>query len=78
MRYGNATTNWLSIAQNEAELTQDQQIEDAEAFLQSGRFPESELVIGVVGALGADLGKVALDLESCLRSYKYDVQQVRV
>jgi cytidine deaminase len=40
--------------------------------------PPSELVIGLVGAVGAELDLVATDIEIALNDYGYDAQEIRL
>jgi deoxycytidylate deaminase len=47
-------------------------------YLIGQRFSDSELVIGLVGAVGADLEAVIKVIEERLRIFKYSVSQVRV
>lgn len=42
------------------------------------KYSESELVIGLVGAVGTNLGAVVKILEDRLKAFKYETQQVRV
>lgn len=57
---------------------EEQDIQPALRYFGSGEFPESELVIGLVGAVGAGLSKVLGDLKTCLQHYSYEVREVRV
>lgn len=43
-----------------------------------GQLPGAELVIGLVGAVGADLSRVALDLKRQLERYRYETIEIRV
>ena len=49
----------------------------SKAYLK-GPFDESELVIGLVGAVGTEFGKVIDLIRTCLAHYKYEVQVIRV
>lgn len=44
----------------------------------SGKQPGSELVIGLVGAVGVDLDSIAQDLSECLKKYKYSTDLFQV
>ncbi|MFP4173034.1 MAG: hypothetical protein ACLFV4_09000, partial [Candidatus Hydrogenedentota bacterium] len=46
--------------------------------IRSGKLPGSELVIGLVGAVGADLTVVEEHLQDCLEKYGYSVEGLRV
>lgn len=48
------------------------------AYLGDGRFAESEIVIGLVGAVGTDLGDIKRVLSSYLGKYKYIVNVVKI
>ncbi len=52
-------------------------VPEAPAFL-GQRFSESELVIGLVGALGTDLKQVVGILKERLQAFKYEVEEIRV
>lgn len=44
----------------------------------SGRIPGSELVIGLVGAVGANLSNIVEDLVACLEEHDYTSQEIHV
>ena len=44
----------------------------------SGKISGSELVIGLVGAVGANLGTIVKDLAACLAKYDYSSQEIHV
>lgn len=44
----------------------------------SGKLPGSELVIGIVGAVGANLNNIVRDITKCLKEYDYTSQEIRV
>lgn len=44
----------------------------------SGKIPGTELVIGLVGAVGANLGNIVEDLAACLEKYDYTSQEIHV
>lgn len=44
----------------------------------SGKLPGSELVIGLVGAVGANLRNIVKDLTKCLDKYEYSTQVIHV
>lgn len=44
----------------------------------SGKLPGSELVIGLVGAVGANLKNIVKDLTKCLKKYEYSTQVIHV
>lgn len=50
----------------------------ADQFFRTGKFPESELVIGLVGPVGTDMGRVVEDVAEVLKRYGYETVQVRV
>src|SRR5260370_27796709 len=51
------------------------QLEEAPPFL-GRRFSDSELVIGLVGAVGTDLQQVVAILKERLKAFKYDVEEL--
>ena len=44
----------------------------------SGELPGSELVIGLVGAVGANLSNIVEDLTVCLEEIEYEAQEIHV
>lgn len=44
----------------------------------SGKIPGSELVIGLVGAVGANLSNVVKDLFVCLEKFDYSAEEIHV
>lgn len=44
----------------------------------SGKLPGSELVIGLVGAVGTNLNRIVKELRSCLKKYGYSTEEIHV
>jgi deoxycytidylate deaminase len=64
--------NWKNIMSDDVEL------DDNFRSILSGKLPGSELVIGLVGAVGANLKNIVEDLTECLEEFDYEAQEIHV
>ena len=56
----------------------DNELDDNYQSILSGKIPGSELVIGLVGAVGANLSNIVEDLTKCLEKFDYTTQEIHV
>ena len=59
-------------------MSDDVELDDNFQSILSGKIPGSELVIGLVGAVGANLSNIVEDLTACLDKYDYTSQEIHV
>ena len=55
------------------------EVQDAHEYLRTGRIPKSEIVIGLVGAVGTELPRIADDIKALLSTHHgYEVLPIRI
>lgn len=59
-------------------MSKNIELDDNYRSIISGKIPGPELVIGLVGAVGANLSNLVEDLTACLTRYKYTTQEIHV